>query len=760
MKSPSVLAVVIALLCLMLPSPALQGQISFTGPELLGRPTDRSVTLNVVASAAMQAYVEYGTVAGGPYSSQTSTVSASANQPLVIKVGGLNSDTSYFYRLVYKPSSSSSWTTRDEHSFHTQRPRGASFTFTVMADSHINIVFGNSTLYQTALQNVARDHPDFHLDLGDTFAMDNVSTQAQANTAYLNARAYFGLISPSVPVFLALGNHEQEEGWHLNDTATPDTSPPVMSTNARNQYYLNPNPLLDSFYSGNTDGSITAVSGNHLPEDYYAWEWGDALFVVIDPYWNTTTKPYVGDLGGGEATDAGSGDRWDWTLGWTQYQWLKQTLENSTARYKFIFAHQVAGGLDDYGRGGANAVPFVEWGGYNDDGTTWAFDSRRAGWPAPVHQLLVNNHVTALFHAHDHEFAYEKRDGIVYQLVPMPSDASYGYGFQNYHPTDPYTLAVLPNSGHLRVTVTSAQVTVDYVRAFLSGAGTNGQLAYRYTIGGTGSGNGADTTPPSVTATTPANGATGVSTTAPITATFSEAINAATLTTKSFVLNGPGNASVTGTVTYNTSTHVATFAPSAALATATTYSATVAGGTGGITDLAGNALASAAVWSFTTAMASPPIGLTTVGSALDSGDSGILHGSRVTATAGGTVRSMSVFVGAVDSTSTHRQYQVAIYTDNAGRPGALIATSATGTLVANAWNTIAISATVQANNHYWLFYNTNGTTAAVNNMRYSVGASGVGVHSTRNAALGSWPTTLAAPVLTTAQYSIYATVSP
>ena len=132
-----------------------------------------------------------------------------------------------------------------------------------------------------------------------------------------------------------------------------------------------------------------------------------------------------------KAATPGSGDRWDWTLGLTQYLWLQQTLENSTAKYKFIFAHQVAGGIDDYGRGGAYAVPYVEWGGNNDDGSTWAFHTRRPrGSAAPVHQLLVNNHVTAFFHGHDHEFAYEKRDGVVYQLVPMAADATYGYWFR------------------------------------------------------------------------------------------------------------------------------------------------------------------------------------------------------------------------------------------------------------------------------------------------------------------------------------------
>ena len=481
-----------------------QGQVSFPGPELLGRPTDTSIAINVVANAAIQAYFEYGTQSGGENQtsatsgSSASPLSAAANLPLVAVISGLAPDTEYYYYMVYRQSATSSWITRPEHSFHTARSAGDTFTFTVTSDSHINIEFGNPALFQQTLKNIAGESPDFHLDLGDTFAMDdgciqpctNVTTQAQANSSYLNIRTnYFSLISPSVPIFLALGNHEQEEGWHLEDTGFA-VEPPIMSANARNEYFLNPDPLLTTFYTGNTDTSYTGItsSSDHTIQDYYAWTWGDALFVVIDPYWYSTTKPYVGNQGGGESSTPGSGNRWDWTLGLAQYLWLQQTLENSTAQYKFIFAHQVAGGLDDYGRGGAYAVPYVEWGGDNDDGTTWAFNTNRTDvndqWTVPVHQLLVNNHVTAFFHGHDHEYAHEQRDGVVYQEVPMAADATYGYGFQEYKADGVYTLKVLPNSGHLRVTVDPTNgVTVQYVRASLAAAGgTNGAIADTYNI--------------------------------------------------------------------------------------------------------------------------------------------------------------------------------------------------------------------------------------------------------------------------------------
>jgi hypothetical protein len=476
-----------ALIAPVLSGSPLQAQVAFPGPELLGRPTNDSVTLNVIASTAIEAYVEYG-LSPGIYVGATGVASAAANAPLVMVIGGLASDTRYFYRLQYRTVGTSDWTARDEHSFQTQRQPGGTFTFTLTSDSHVNIIFGNTDLYQQTLLNAAADHPDFHVDLGDTFAMDNVTTQAQARNAYLTQRPYFGLLSHSAPVFLALGNHEEEEGWHRDDTGNLATSKPILGANARKRYFLNPTP--NGFYSGNSD-SWPSVDDDGLPGDYYAWRWGDALFVVIDPYWYTTTKPFLGNTGGGESSDTGSGDRWDWTLGFDQYQWLRQTLESSDASLKFIFAHHGTGGTDDYIRSGANGVPFTEWGGNNEDGTTYAFDARRPGWHAPVHQLLVENHVTAFFHGHDHEFAHEERDGVVYQLAPMAADSGYGLGFNGYSESDPYTIRVLPNSGHLRVTVSGSSATVDYVRAFLPGDGPNGQVAYSYVMtGGGGPSNG------------------------------------------------------------------------------------------------------------------------------------------------------------------------------------------------------------------------------------------------------------------------------
>jgi hypothetical protein len=88
--------------------------------------------------------------------------------------------------------------------------------------------------------------------------------------------------------------------------------------------------------------------------------------------------------------------------------------------------------------------------------------------------------------------------------------------------------------------------------------------------GGGSSGGGsttADTAPPTVTATTPLTGASDVAVNAQLTATFSEAMSASSVSATSFTLDH----GVTGTVSLNGNT--ATFTPSANLAFLTTYTA-------------------------------------------------------------------------------------------------------------------------------------------------------------------------------------------
>ena len=121
---------------------------------------------------------------------------------------------------------------------------------------------------------------------------------------------------------------------------------------------------------------------------------------------------------------------------------------------------------------------------------------------------------------------------------------------------------------------------------------------------------------------------------------------------------------------------------------------------------------------------------------------------------------MSVYVGAVDSTVANRQYQLALYTDISGRPGTRLAASTTGTLLPNAWNTLTINATLLAGTNYWLMFNTNGRTGAVNNMRHNTGAAGQGAYSTASVPFGTWPATFPAATTTNFVFSLFATFGP
>lgn len=431
---------------------------------ILGRPTDRTVTASILFSQDMQYYLEYSTLQG-VYSDNTNIASATAGIPVETDMTSLLPDAKYYYRLRYKPAGTSTFLASPEYSFHTQRAAGSSFTFTIEADEHLYDIKGVKSLYQRCLNNQFADKPDFMLSLGDIFGDDHYPTtitSAQVDELHKNYRPFLGSICHSVPFYICLGNHEGENDYYL--LQDPPDNLAVWGTKWRKYYY--PNPYPNSFYSGNNDVEQYGI-GN--PENYYAWIWGDALFVVLDVYrdqCDTSDKPGA----------------WAWTLGKPQYDWLKNTLESNTSKYKFVFAHHIRG----QGRGGITNAKLFEWGGYEQNGTNYTFASKRPGWAKPIQQLFKDNGVTIFFQGHDHLFAKEELDGVIYQEVPMPSDSTYTLGMLAN--ADAYTSVIQEGSGHIRVTVSPACVKVDYVRAYLpadeqSGVHKNGEVTYTYSVG-------------------------------------------------------------------------------------------------------------------------------------------------------------------------------------------------------------------------------------------------------------------------------------
>ena len=441
----------------------------FGGNLVLGRPTANSITVNALAETNLAAYFEYG-MQSGVYSIQTAVTNFLAGQPAEVAFGSLQANTRYHYRLRFSTDGGATYLADTEHSFMTQRPSGSTFTFCIQGDSHperVGIMF-DSTLYMRTLLTAAADQPDFYMTIGDDFSVDKIPTNninaTLVTERYAIQRPYLGLIGNSAPLFLVNGNHEQAAAYLLDGTSNNIA---VWAQNARNRYYSEPAP--DGFYTGNTN----VVPDIGLLRNFYAWTWGDALFVTIDPYWASSVcvdDPY---WGGPKRTNL-----WDVTHGDVQYQWLKATLEQSPAKYKFVFAHHVLG----TGRGGIEEAGGYEWGGQNANGT-WGFATNRPTWDIPLHQLMASNNVTLFFQGHDHIFVRQQLDGVTYQTLPNPADPNYSLfnssAFSNF-------IYKTNNSGYVRVAVSPADVKVDYVRTFLptdEGPGkTNGMVAYSYTL--------------------------------------------------------------------------------------------------------------------------------------------------------------------------------------------------------------------------------------------------------------------------------------
>ena len=393
----------------------------------------------------------------------------------------LQPNTEYFYRLQFRQPGETEFQARPECRFHTQRAAGSTFTFAIQGDSHPERPqMSDPNLYARTLLNAAADKPDFYICMGDDFSVDTLQTVNAETVAgrYTLQRPFLGLVAQSAPLFLLNGNHEQASLFNFNQSDVRHEVA-VLAQNARNRFY--PTPAPDSFYSGDT----APLNSIGLLKDYYSWTWGDALFVVLDNYWHSPAlvdNGFQEQEGGGGQNGSGqvgrkNRDWWGLTLGDAQYQWFKRTLEQSKAKYKFVFAHHVMGS----GRGGVDECDLYEWGGRNKRGD-WEFAQRRPGWELPVHQLMVRHGVTIFFQGHDHLFCRQERDGIVYQEVPMPADQ----GYVAYN-EDRYESGVkLPNSGHLRVTVSPENVKVEYVRSYLPKDETaqqkTGELAHSYAV--------------------------------------------------------------------------------------------------------------------------------------------------------------------------------------------------------------------------------------------------------------------------------------
>ncbi len=151
------------------------------------------------------------------------------------------------------------------------------------------------------------------------------------------------------------------------------------------------------------------------------------------------------------------------------------------------------------------------------------------------------------------------------------------------------------------------------------------------------------------------------------------------------------------------------------------------------------------------------MGYNTDGGTTDTSNSNFINATKFTAGATGTISTLYALVGPTLGTSPNNKGQMAIYAGTASAPTTLLASSSDVALTANAWNAFPISSvSVTSGQVYWLGYNTNGTAATQNDLRYHTTGANQSVYTSRT--YGTWPATWASGTNSTFEFSMYAPI--
>lgn len=379
--------------CSRSPEPTPASRV-LAAPPLVGRPTASSATLRLVNGGAA---AEVRLLVGGR---EAATAGLAPRATHDFAVDGLAPGTEVRYQVVAR---SGELEETAAGRFVTRRPPGSAFTFAVLGDPHLPVpspewlependeemrrlvdyhVFRAevSDTLRRGLAAIRAARPDFVVCLGDMFTLSAEEfnppfpSAELAEAAYVDFRGHLGRTGAEAAFFAVIGNWDGENGWHSEKLV-------AHARAARSKYLANPTP-------------DTYAEGGGPFADYYAWTWGDALFVVLNVMSYTATVHTLDASDDGTATS--------WTLGEAQWEWLEATLAASAAPLKMIFIHHTVGGNagdelnSAYGRGGGRAA--------------------RVGEQERLHELMIARGVQVFFYGHDHVFTDQVVDGIHYVL--------------------------------------------------------------------------------------------------------------------------------------------------------------------------------------------------------------------------------------------------------------------------------------------------------------------------------------------------------
>ena len=317
----------------------------------------------------------------------------------------------------------------------TQREPGESFSVALIADPHIGADLdyynqGIPEVLQEVGAQIKNCRPDFIINLGDMldfheYGFEPPPSESALRAAYLNYRSLLGDAIGQASHYQVIGNWDGENGWF--------TQLEIAASRGQRHLYM-PGPSSDTYpEGGSTEGG------------YYAFTWGDALFIVLNVQSYITAMLSLGSSDGGPD---------DWTLGEEQLAWLETTLESASSKWRFICIHHTVGGAGGtesnsiYGRGGGLAA--------------------QVGEQAIVHQLMIDYDVDVFFYGHDHVFTDRVVDDIHYTL-PGSAGAPWLFtesetGYDQYWAVSGWAkVDVSPNSVHVQFIDTEGNPFYDYM---------------------------------------------------------------------------------------------------------------------------------------------------------------------------------------------------------------------------------------------------------------------------------------------------------
>ncbi len=435
--------------------------------EGIFRPTAVGATVHWVPSGTVESQI----LAGTSVKNLEIVKSVTSGNPVEVKLEAFSGVDQFFWQCRHRRESNDKWIDSPTRSCRTQRRAGETFRVALFADSH----YYSALRRPKGLQNikdcvnaVQEEDPDFGVFIGDEVGLVVAYLQERPGIAegellvqkhWREWRQFINPLLAKMPTFFILGNHEAEAGYYQKVIGHGNAPLQTWATNARKRYYLNPLPTTYDEGGEDQDSKSGVVAGDSAEtghgggsplQNYYAWTWGDGLFVVLDVHRYTNF---------GKSTPSRPED---WTLGFAQRRWFEQVLIKSTARWKFVIAHHLVGG-SVWDSSGIDRHPEYA---YGRGGAKYA----RIGEQSKITDAMRKFGAQFFVYGHDHIFAHQEAEGLHFiccgrpTMVPKTWVTTPGFieSYGRYQDRNPH--AFIMDVGYTRLTVSPNEVAFEYIK--------------------------------------------------------------------------------------------------------------------------------------------------------------------------------------------------------------------------------------------------------------------------------------------------------